>query len=87
MHEASLLANLMRRAEEVAQAEGAHRVVGMSVWLGALSHLSAEHFTEHFNRASVGTMAEGASLELTVSEDPNHPDAQSILLEKLEVEV
>lgn len=87
MHEASLLENLMRRAEEVAQAEGARRVVGMSVWLGALSHLSAEHFAEHFERAAAGTIAEGASLSLTVSEDPHHPDAQSILLEKLEVEV
>jgi len=87
MHEASLMANLMRQIDEVAQAEGASRVIGVSVWLGALSHMSAEHFTEHFDRAAPGTIAEGARLDVTVSEDPRHANAQDILLEKLEVEV
>lgn len=87
MHEASLMTNLMRRVDEVAQAEGARRVIGVSVWLGALSHMSAEHFAEHFDRAAAGTIAEGARLDVTVSDDLRHANAQDILLEKLEVEV
>lgn len=86
MHEASLMTNLIRRINEVAEAEGAQRVVGVSVWLGALSHMSAEHFTEHFERAAKGTIAEGARLDVTVSGDPRHANAQDLLLEKLAVE-
>lgn len=87
MHEASLMTNLMRRIDEVAKAEGAQRVLGVSVSLGALSHMSAEHFIEHFERAAVGTIAEGARLDVTVSDDLHHADAQDLLLERVAVEV
>ncbi len=81
------MADLMRRIEEVARAEGGSRVLGVSVWLGAASHMSAEHFVEHFTRAAAGTRAEGARIDLTISDDLDHPHAQSILLESVEVEV
>lgn len=87
MHEASLMTDLMRMIDEVAQAERARRVMGVSVWLGALSHMSAEHLAEHFKRAAVGTMAEGARLTVTISSDVHHANAQDILLENVEVEV
>jgi hydrogenase nickel incorporation protein HypA/HybF len=86
MHEAGLMKALMRRIREVAEAQGAKRVLGVSVWLGALSHMSPEHFAEHFEDASAGTLAEGARLTATASDDLNHPHAQSILLESVEVE-
>jgi len=86
MHEASLIADLMHRIEEVAAAEGRGRVVRVDVWLGALSHISAEHFAEHFERAAASTPAEGADLRVSVSDDPGHPDAQHILLQSLELE-
>jgi hydrogenase nickel incorporation protein HypA/HybF len=86
MHEASLMAGLMRRIDEIGRSEGARRIVGVSVWLGALSHLSAEHFTEHFVEASAGTIAEGARLDIAVSDDTGHANAQDILLESVEVE-
>lgn len=87
MHEASLMTNLMARIEELARAEGATHVVGVSVWLGALSHMSAEHFAEHFEHAAAGTIAEGARLDVTVSDDPRNANAQIILLEKIKIEV
>ncbi len=87
MHEASLMTDLMRMIDEVAQAERARRVVGVSVWLGALSHMSAEHLAEHFKHAAGGTMAEGARLTVTISSDVHHANAQDILLENVEVEV
>lgn len=87
MHEASLMANLMRRLDEVAKAERARRVVSLSVWLGALSHISAEHLAEHFEQAAAGTIAEGARLDVTVSDDLHDADAQEIVLESVEVEI
>jgi len=87
MHEASLIANLMRRVDDVAKAEGAQRVIGVSVWIGALSHMSAEHFAEHFEQAAAGTIAEGAKLEVTVSDDTGHANAQDLMLESVALEV
>jgi len=80
------MANLMRRIDEIATAERARRVVGLSVWLGALSHLSADHFAEHFEQAAAGTIAEGARLDVTVSDDPQDPNAEEIVLKSIEVE-
>jgi hydrogenase nickel incorporation protein HypA/HybF len=86
MHEASLMTGLMRRIEEVAAADRAVKVVGVSVRLGALSHMSAEHFTEHFEQAAAGSIAEGASLQIELSEDQTAPWAQDIVLESVEIE-
>jgi len=87
MHEASLINYLMRRIADVAAAQGSGRVVALDVWLGALSHFSPEHFREHFEDASRGTLAEGADLRMTLSDDIAHRDAQSILLQSVEVEL
>ncbi|MEQ9640568.1 MAG: hydrogenase/urease maturation nickel metallochaperone HypA [Alphaproteobacteria bacterium] len=86
MHEASLIDSLMRRIDEVARAEGARRVVSVAVWLGALTHMSAGHFIEHFGHAAAGTIAEGAALNVDVSSDMSHARAQEIVLQSVEVE-
>ena len=86
MHEVALMRDLMRRIEGVASAEKARRVTGLKVWLGALSHFSAEHFAEHFAEASRGTIAEGARLAVTVSDDIGHPEAQGVRIESIDVE-
>jgi hydrogenase nickel incorporation protein HypA/HybF len=87
MHEVSLIVNLMRRIDAIAKVERARRIVGVSVWLGALSHMSAEHFVEHFERAAAGTVAEGARLDVTVSDDPYDANAQDLMIESVAVEV
>lgn len=86
MHEATLMAGLMRRIADVAKAERARRIVGVSVRLGALSHISAKHLAEHFEHASHGTIAEGARLEVMVSDDIQDENAQDIVLDGIEVE-
>ncbi|MDE2264528.1 MAG: hydrogenase maturation nickel metallochaperone HypA [Alphaproteobacteria bacterium] len=86
MHEASLMKNLMRRLDEIASTEQAKRITGVSVWLGALSHMSAAHFAEHFEESSAGTIAEGAKLDVTVSDDPKDPSAQEILVRSVTVD-
>jgi hydrogenase nickel incorporation protein HypA/HybF len=86
MHEASLINGLMRRIDELGRAEGARKITGISVWLGALSHMSPEHFTEHFEQAASGSYAEGAELKIVVSDDIGHENAQDIVLNSIEVE-
>ena len=86
MHEASLMNSLIRQIETVASAESAGRVVSVSVWLGALSHMSEQHFADHFEQASRGTIAEGARLRITLSQDIRDTDAQLIRLESVEVD-
>lgn len=86
MHEASLMKGLMTKLNGIAEAEGAVRVTAVNVWLGALSHMSRDHFMEHFTHAASGTLAEGAEVHAIVSEDTDDPNAQTIILQSVEVE-
>jgi hydrogenase nickel incorporation protein HypA/HybF len=85
MHEASLMNDMMRKVLEVCREQKGVRVVGVSVKLGALSHMSAGHFREHFAVASQGTVAEGARLNIQEGTDSSDPMAQQILLESVEI--
>jgi hydrogenase nickel incorporation protein HypA/HybF len=85
MHEHSLIANLLSRIEAIAREQNATRVVGVSVWIGALAHISAGHFREHFESGSRGSLAEGARLDIELSADVDHPQAQDIRLRSIEV--
>jgi hydrogenase nickel incorporation protein HypA/HybF len=86
MHEFSLMSDLMRKIETIAREQNARKIVGVRVRLGALSHMSAQHFQEHFVQAASGTVADGARLEIEELKDPTDPRAQDILLESVEVE-
>ncbi len=87
MHEQALMNDLIRKIEKTAQAEGASRVVRVRVRLGALSHLTEEHFREHFDAAACGTVAEGAEVDAEVAGEPTAADAQSVVLEEIELEL
>jgi hydrogenase nickel incorporation protein HypA/HybF len=86
MHEFSLINDLMRKIDAIAREQSARRVVGVKVTLGALSHISADHFHDHFIAAANGTIAEGARLEVETLRDEYDPHAQDILLASVEVE-
>ncbi|NNE08020.1 MAG: hydrogenase maturation nickel metallochaperone HypA [Gemmatimonadetes bacterium] len=86
MHEASLMNDLMDKVLKVAEENEAGRVSGITVWLGALSHMSPGHFAEHYEESSRGTIAEGAALHCETSDDIHDPNAQDILLKNIEVE-
>jgi hydrogenase nickel incorporation protein HypA/HybF len=75
----------MRQIETIAKQQEADKVVGITVRLGALSHMSPAHFQEHFDQVSGGTIAEGAQIYAQVSEDPADPHAYDVLLESIEV--
>ncbi len=86
MHEFSLMADLMHKIEAIAHEQRASRVIGVKVKLGALCHISADHFRDHFLQAANGTVANGARLDIEVLCDVNDPQAQEILLDSLEIE-
>lgn len=85
MHEASLVADLVREAERVAASVGAPRVTGLTVTVGALSHLSADHLRGHFTLAARGTTLEDAVLSVEVSEDRAERNAQELELTSISV--
>ena len=87
MHERGLMADVMRKIEEVAAADGAARVTRVSVRLGALSHFTPEHFREHFVDASRGTVAEGAEVEAELGTSLTEPTATGVVLESIEIVV
>ncbi len=87
MHESGLVRDMVHRIEVAARSAGAERVSGARVWLGALSDLSAEHFCEHFAAAARGTLAEGAILTFEVSDDADHPEAQGVIIQSIDLEV
>ena len=86
MHEMSLMADLFRKIDAIAQKENASKVTCVRVKLGALAHITPDHFREHFEQAWGGTVAEGATLEVEALTDETDPQAQDILLDSVDVE-
>jgi hydrogenase nickel incorporation protein HypA/HybF len=85
MHEKALMDDLMAKILAVSEAEGGARVTRVTVWLGALSHFTPEHFREHFDDAARGTLAEGAEVEATLDGDISDSRAQGVVLERVVV--
>jgi hydrogenase nickel incorporation protein HypA/HybF len=86
MHERALMEDVMTKIVTVATAENAKRVTRISVRLGALSHFSPEHFREHFDDASRGTIAAGAEVTATVDTEVTAATARDVVLESVEIE-
>jgi hydrogenase nickel incorporation protein HypA/HybF len=86
MHDRALMADLLREIEELVQREGAIRASRIAVRLGALAHMTAEHFAGHFADASIGTAAEGATVDRHAETDTGAPGAQGIRLCSVELE-
>ena len=76
----------MRKIGGIALEQGASRVAAVKVKIGAFAHISPEHFREHFEQATRGTIADGARLDIVLNLDPDDPSAQDILLDSVEVE-
>ena len=87
MHERALMEDVVRRLEIIALAEGGERVTRIRVRLGALSHFTPEHFREHFEDATQGTVAEGAEVVAVVDGDTTDPQADGVVVESVELEV
>jgi hydrogenase nickel incorporation protein HypA/HybF len=90
VHEAGLARDLIRRAEDLALAEGARRVTAITVRIGGLASVTGEHLREHFLNEARGTLAEGAIVEVVEGpsgeEAISDPHALDLLLVGIEVE-
>jgi hydrogenase nickel incorporation protein HypA/HybF len=85
MHEYSLMADLLLKILRIAHETKAERITSVKVKLGALSHITKEHFTEHFEEAIRGTVAEGAVLSVEQMASQTDSNAQDILLESIDI--
>jgi len=85
MHEKSLIDHLIKKIISLAEEKKASKVIKVSVKLGALSHMSAEHFKEHFDIAARGTIAEHAEIEAEESQDIYDPHAQVVILKSIDI--
>jgi hydrogenase nickel incorporation protein HypA/HybF len=80
MHESGIVEELIHQLEKVTRNNGGGRVTRVEVGVGEEAGFSREHFEEHFRHASVGTIAQGAALDI-------HPTpGDSLILEAIEVE-
>lgn len=86
MHEEALLRDLRRKLEEVARETRARRITRVSIWVGALCHLTPESLKTHWQDTMVGTPASSASLSVEASQDIDDPGAESVILKSVDVE-
>jgi hydrogenase nickel incorporation protein HypA/HybF len=87
MHETSLFKGLLNQLSTIAAENGASRVTGVKVRIGALSNITADHFREHFEDASIGTLAEGAQLDVEENGDVMDANAMHMVIESVELDV
>jgi hydrogenase nickel incorporation protein HypA/HybF len=77
--------DLVGKVLAVAEAEEATAVTRIRVRLGALSHFTPEHFREHWEDASRGTVAEGAEVDARMDVELTGDAAQGVVLESVEI--
>jgi len=86
MHETTILNDLLKKVREVMEMENREKVKSITVWLGAMSYISADHFKDHFDLATKGSDLEGVPLIIEISDDVFHPQARDILLKTVDLE-
>jgi hydrogenase nickel incorporation protein HypA/HybF len=86
MHEEALLRDLRRKLAELSRKEGGVPIRRVRLWVGALAHTTPDGLRGRWSEVVRGTPAEGAELEIDVSEDPSDPAAQGIRLVEVGVD-
>ena len=85
MHEQSLIRGLIKQIEYLAKTHEGDRVTKVRVRLGALSHIQPYSLKEHFALFAKGTVAEDATLDITVAEGADDPLAYEVMLDEISV--
>jgi hydrogenase nickel incorporation protein HypA/HybF len=80
------MVDLQRKLDAIAREQHPAKIIDVTIKLGALAHVSAQHLREHFVRACQGTPLEGARLQIDLGTDMADLHAQDILLDRVEVE-
>jgi hydrogenase nickel incorporation protein HypA/HybF len=86
MHESGLIEDLIEKIESVARQHSAQKVSAVEVSIGLLAGIEPEHFREHFEMASRGTLAEGAELRFREPGEEAAREPMGIFLESVELE-
>lgn len=86
MHEHSLMQNLFQKIENIASHSGAKRVTKVHVKIGALAHISASHFREHFDEIRPTSVAKDAELMISMDDNIHDAQAQDITLLSVDIE-
>ena len=84
-HERALMDDLIRKIDSAARAEGADRVVAVTVRLGPLSHFTHEHFRQHFEWAAADTIADGAGVRFEDWAPVEGADDTAVMLTDVEI--
>lgn len=85
MHEWKLTRALVRDVARAAALNNASRVLSVRLRAGPLAGISPDHLREQFRIAALGSVAEGASLDIIVSDDLNADAATGLIIESLEL--
>lgn len=85
MNEQSLMEDLLHSLECCCFEHGARRIRGVKVRLGAHAG-SPEELRHRFTGVCTGTVADGASLEISTFDDAAEPVTQELLVESVELE-
>ena len=80
MHESRVVTDILSEIERVASQNGVEHMDVVRIEIGALSHITPDGFSGHFELVADGTVAEGAHLDVTKSKDREAPNAQSVRL-------
>jgi hydrogenase nickel incorporation protein HypA/HybF len=83
VHEFRQAGLLIRKIEQLLSDGQGGKVQSIRVRIGRLNELTPASLRCHFEKAAIGTVAEGASLEVQISEDFDFPRGQDVLLESL----
>jgi hydrogenase nickel incorporation protein HypA/HybF len=85
MHELSLITDLIRKLAAIAYEQDPAKIIGVTIKLGALAHVSVPHLRAHLVQACRGTALESARLVIDIGTDLTDLHAQDIWLDRVEV--
>jgi len=81
MHEFKQAKELIKKIEEVLAFSPGSRIQSIQVLMSPLNELTPGHLRQHFEKAAQGTVAEGARLDVRISDNYEFPHGQDIFLE------
>ena len=79
MHEQRLVADLIKRATEVAAEHHAEHLSVMTVRVGALSHVAAGSIAAQIRQSAIGTPVENARIDVVMGPEGRPPSPTSML--------
>jgi hydrogenase nickel incorporation protein HypA/HybF len=83
VHEQSFLRGLLTQIDALARQHRAARVSVVRIKIGPLAHIEPEHLREHFIEAAKGSVADGARLDIAVTDEWHDMTLESIDVEEL----